>query len=160
MFPTWEKVLFSRTLCGVALLSLAACTPPPPTLSIDKGYIRLNAVPNRPAVAYFTIHGGTSDVTLLSVTTPVSVKSELHESMSHQSMNGGTMAKMTPIGDFPVRAGSTNVFAPGGKHLMLFDMNPGVKPGRRVKLTFTFSNGQRIDHGVMAIAAGAPAPTE
>lgn len=146
--------MFRRFLCA-ALLPLAACTQPPPQLSVDKGYIRLNAVQNRPAVAYFTIHGGTSDVTLLSVTTPVSVKSELHESMTADHM-----AKMTPIGDFQVRAGSTNVFAPGGKHLMLFDMNPGIKPGRAVKLTFTFSNNQRIDLGVPTIAAGAPAPTE
>lgn len=144
-----------RRFLSVALLPLAACTQPPPALSVDKGYIRLNAVPSRPAVAYFTIHGGTSDVTLLSVSTAVSVKSELHESMS-----SGNMAKMTPIGDFPVRAGSTNVFAPGGKHLMLFDMNPGIKPGRPVKLTFTFSNNQRIDLGVPTIAAGAPAPKE
>ncbi len=144
-----------RRFLSVALLSLAGCTQPPPALSVDKGYIRLNAVPSRPAVAYFTIHGGTSDVTLLSVSTPVSVKSELHESMNHAGM-----AMMKPIGDFPVRAGSTNVFAPGGKHLMVFDMNPGIKPGRAVKLTFTFSNNQRIDLGVPTIAAGAPAPTE
>ena len=144
-----------RRFLSIALLPLAACTQPPPALSVDKGYIRLNAVSSRPAVAYFTIHGGSSDVTLLSVTSPVSIKSELHESMT-----AGHMAKMTPIGDFPVRAGSTNVFAPGGKHLMLFDMNPGVKPGRRIKLTFTFSTGQRIDLGVPTIAAGAPAPKE
>ena len=151
--------MFIKFLCTAALLSLAACREPP-TLSIDKGYIRLNAVPNRPAVAYFTIHGGTADVTLLSITSPVSVKSELHQSMTRQAANGGHMATMAPIGDFPVRAGSTNAFAPGGKHLMLFDMNPGVKPGRIVPLTFTFSNGQRIDYNAKTIAAGAPAPTE
>ena len=147
--------MFTRTLCAASLLLLAACSQPPPALSIDKGYIRLNAVPSRPAVAYFTIHGGTSEVTLLSITSPVSVKSELH-----QSMTSGNMATMAPIGDFPVRAGSSNVFAPGGKHLMLFDMNPGVKPGRVIPLTFTFSNGQRIDYRATAIAAGAPAPTQ
>ena len=146
--------MFTRTLFAVALLSLAGCSQPP-VLSIDNGYIRLNAVQSRPAVAYFTIHGGTADITLLSITSPVSVKSELH-----QSMTSGNMATMAPIGDFSVRAGSSNVFAPGGKHLMLFDMNPGVKPGQFISLTFTFSNGQRIDYAAKTIAAGAPVPTE
>ena len=144
--------MFIRSLSMIALVMLGACSRPP-TLSIDKGYIRLNAVPSRPAVAYFTIRGGTADVTLLSITSPVSVKSELH-----QSMTSANMATMAPINDFKVRGGTINVFAPGGKHLMLFDMNPGVKAGRIVPLTFTFSNGQRIDCDAKTIAAGAPVP--
>ncbi len=143
-----------RSIPVFALLALAACGSPP-ALSVDKGYIRLAAVPGRPAVAYFTVHGGTSDTTLIDVNSPVSVKSEMH-----QSMSAGTMATMKPLGDVPVRAGSSVVFAPGGKHLMLFDMNPGIKPGRKVTLTFTFSNNQRIEYDVPTIAAGAPAPSE
>ncbi|MCH3005825.1 copper chaperone PCu(A)C, partial [Listeria monocytogenes] len=55
---------------------------------------------------------------------------------------------------------STTVFKPGGKHVMLFDMTPGIKPGRAVTLTFTFSNNQRVLYDAPTIAAGAPAPTE
>ncbi len=137
----------------VAALALGACSSAPPTLSVDKGYIRLAAVPSRPAVAYFTIHGGTADTALIAVSSDVSVKNELHE-----SMQSGGMAAMKPLGDVPIRSGSTVVFAPGGKHVMLFDMNPGIKPGRAVTLTFTFANNQRILFDAPTIAAGAPAP--
>ena len=134
-------------------LILEACSAGPPTLSVDKGYIRLAAVPSRPAVAYFTIHGGTSDTTLIAVSSEVSVKNELHE-----SMKAGDMTSMKPLEDVPIRSGSTVAFKPGGKHVMLFDMNPGVKPGRVVTLTATFSNNQRILLDAPTIAAGAPAP--
>lgn len=135
-------------------LALGGCSQPP-VLSVDNGYIRLAAVPSRPAAAYFTIHGGPSATTLLSVSSDVSVKSELHESMSAHGM-----ATMQPIGDLPIPAASTTVFKPGGKHLMLFDMNPGIKPGRKVTLTFTFANNQRVLYDAPTIAAGDPAPAE
>lgn len=142
-----------RSWVLVVALALGACGGGPPKLSVDKGYIRLAAVPSRPAVAYFTIHGGTADTTLIAVSSDVSIKNELH-----QSMQSGGMAAMKPLGDVPIPAGSTVAFVPGGKHLMLFDMNPGIKPGRAVTLTFTFANNQRIEFDAPTIAAGAPPP--
>lgn len=141
-----------RLTIAFPVLALTACHAPP-ELSIDHGYIRLAAVPSRPAVAYFTLHGGPADTVLIAVGSPVSVKSELHE-----SMNAGGMATMKPLGDVGVPAGSTIDFKPGGKHLMLFDVNPGIKPGRVVTLTFTFADGRRIDYDAKTIAAGAPVP--
>lgn len=138
----------------LSAFALAACSHPP-VLAVDKAYIRLNAVPTRPAVAYFTIHGGTADMTLIDVSSDVSVKSEMHESMAAHGM-----AAMQPIHDVPVRAATDTAFAPGGKHVMLFDMNPGVKPGRKVPLTFTFANNQRLLATATVIAAGAPVPAE
>lgn len=140
-------------LSGIALLPVLAACSAPPRLSVDKAYIRLAAVPSRPAAAYFTIHGGAADTTLIAVSSDVSIKNELHE-----TMQSGGMATMQPIGDVPIRAGSTNVFAPGGRHLMMFDMNPGIKPGRAVTLTFTFSDNRRLLFDAPTIAAGAPAP--
>ncbi|MET3825821.1 MULTISPECIES: copper chaperone PCu(A)C [Sphingomonas] len=135
------------------LAGLAACHEPP-TLSVDHGYVRLGTMPSRPSAGYFTIHGGPTETTLIAVNSPVAVKSELHESMT-----AGGMATMKPLGDLKIPALSTTEFKPGGKHLMLFDMNPGIKPGRPITLTFTFSDGRRIDSLVPTIAPGAPAPT-
>ena len=137
----------------IAALALGACGSGPPKLSVEKGYIRLAAAPRSPAVAYFTIHGGTADTALIAVSSEVSIKNELH-----QSMQSGGMASMKPLGDVPIPSGATVAFAPGGKHLMLFDMNPGIKPGRVVTLTFTFANNQRILFDAPTVAAGAPAP--
>lgn len=142
-----------RRLFAVFLpIGLAACHSPP-ELKIDHGYVRLGAVPTRPSAGYFTIHGGTVATTLIAVSTPVGVKSELHESMT-----AGGMSTMKPLGDLRIPAGSTTVFKPGGKHLMIFDINPGIKPGRAITLTFTFADGRRIDTLVPTIAPGAPAP--
>lgn len=153
MFPKREKVVHIRNFALVGVLALAACHSPP-VLSVDPGYVRLAAVPSRPAVAYFTLHGGVADSTLIAVNTDVAVKSELHE-----SMQASGMATMKPLGDVPVPARSTIAFKPGGKHLMLFDMNPGIHPPRAITLTFTFATGQRILVDEPTIAAGAPAPT-
>lgn len=143
-----------RLIHVLGLLALAGCGTPP-ELAVDQGYIRLNAVPDRPAVAYFTVHGGPADATLIDVGSPVSIRSEMHESMA-----AGGMTTMKPLDRVPIRAGSTTAFAPGGKHVMLFGMNPGIKPGQRVMLTFTFSNNQRIEFSAPTIAAGAAPPAE
>ena len=49
-------------------------------------------------------------------------------------------------------------FAPGGKHAMLFDVNPGIKPGGTITFIFTFADGLRIQQDAGVIAAGDPAP--
>lgn len=133
--------------------ALTGCTQPP-ELSVDGAYVRLPAVAGRPGVAYFTVHGATEGTKLISVTSPVVIRSELHE-----SMKSGAMSSMAPIRDVPVPARAELVFAPGGKHVMLFDINQQVKPGSTVKLLFTFANNTRITVQAPAIAAGAPAPT-
>lgn len=133
---------------------LLACGGPA-QVSVDHGYVRLAAVPRSPGAAYFTLHGGATPTTLLSVSTDVAIKAEIHE-----SMNSGGMSSMKPLDTLPVPARAEVRFAPGGKHVMLFDVNPGVKPGRHITLVFVFSNGRRITKVVPSVAAGDPAPSE
>lgn len=140
-----------KTIGLAAMLSwaLAACSAPP-ELSVDDAWVRLNAVPSRPAAAYFTLHGGAADATLINVTTDVAVRSEMHESMS-----GG----MKPLASVAVPATGKVAFRPGGRHVMLFNVNPGIRPGeRRMLLTFTFSDGTRIQRKAQVLGAGDPAP--
>ncbi len=135
-----------------AAVMVAACGQPA-QIFVDKGYVRLPAVPGNPGVAYFTLHGGTDDTRLLSVTAPSVIKSELHESMS-----SGQMATMSPIKDVPLPAKAKITFAPAGKHVMLFDINKSIKPGDTMKLIFTFANNLKIEYDAPVIAAGDPAP--
>lgn len=135
-----------------ATVMLAACGRPA-QIFVDKGYVRLPAVPGRPGVAYFTLHGGTDATKLLSVTAPSVIRSELHESMSN-----GQMTSMAPIKDVPVPSRATITFAPGGKHAMLFDINKSVKPGDTMTLIFTFSNNLKIEYDAPVITAGDQAP--
>jgi len=134
-----------------ALVTLGACQRH--DMFIDKGYVRLAAVKGQPAAAYFTLHGSGKDNTLISVSTEYAIRSEMHESMK---MNG--MSAMKPIDHLPLPAGGTIAFAPGGKHLMLYDVNPEIVPGRTLALTFTFSDGTRLQYPALVIAAGAAPP--
>ncbi len=135
-------------------LALGGCQQPK-EIYADQGYVRLAAVKGNPAVAYFTLHGGKADNVLLSVTSPVVIKTELHESMS-----AGGMASMAPIKSVPLPADAKVAFQPGGKHVMLFDVNPSVKPGDTMPLVFTFADNLRIQIDAPVVAAGAPAPKQ
>ncbi|MDO7842607.1 copper chaperone PCu(A)C [Sphingomonas immobilis] len=136
----------------VSLAGLDGCGQPK-QVYIDDAYIRTAAAPGRPASGYFTLHGGTAATTLISVHTEVAIKTEMHESMTH-----GGMAMMKPIDHVALPADATVAFKPGGKHLMIFDLNPGMKVGKTITLVFTFSDGTRLEKEAVLIAPGAAAP--
>ena len=134
---------------GAAVVALAGCAQPA-QLSVDGAWVRLAAVKGRPAAAYFTIHGGPTDATLINVTTDVAIRAEMHESMA-----SGGVSSMKPIARVAIPAKTEIVFAPGGRHVMLFDMNPGIIPGdRRITFTFSFADGTRILQNATVVGAG------
>ncbi|MCI1141584.1 copper chaperone PCu(A)C [Sphingomonas sp. WKB10] len=104
--------------------------------------------------AYFTLHGGRSDATLIDVSADVAVRAEIHESMS----GAGGMAGMKPLASVAVPAGAKVVFAPGGKHVMLFDINPRAKAGKIFNLTLNFANGGRMYVPATIVGPADPAP--
>jgi copper(I)-binding protein len=135
-------------------VALTACGKPP-ELSAKDAWIRLAAVPDRPAGGYVDITGGTAKATLLAASTPVALRTEIHESMEH-----GGMMKMEALGQVDVPPGVTISFAPGGKHLMFFDVSPELKPGATAPLTLKFAEGQTLTLDAKVIAAGDPAPAK
>jgi copper(I)-binding protein len=135
------------------LAALAACGPEP-QLRVSDGWVRLSPLPDRPSAAYFTIHGGPAPAELISVRSTVAIRTEIHDMV----MDGNVM-RMRPItGNVPVPALGTVAFAPGGKHIMLFNVNPGIKPGSAMPFIFTFADGTRISYNARAQAAGDPPP--
>jgi copper(I)-binding protein len=139
-------------LLFLSVLVLGGCGQPK-QVYIDKAYIRTAAAPGRPASGYFTLHGGTAATTLISVHTEVAIKTEMHESTT-----SGGMASMKPVDHVALPADGTVAFAPGGKHLMIYDLNPGMKVGKTITLVFTFSDGSRLEKEAVLIAPAAPAP--
>lgn len=136
-----------------ALFILSACHAAPQPVAKD-AWIRLPAVPERPGAAFFTLTGGDHDTQLLSVTTPLAIRTELHETMK---MQNGAMT-MAPMNNVPLPAGQTVAFQPGGKHVMLFDVNPDAKPGQTVPLKLSFADGTTIDLAAKTVRAGAAKP--
>jgi len=135
----------------VLLLGISGCSAR--QFYIDHGYVRLAAAPGRPAVAYFTLHGGPTDTTLVAVHSEFSLRTEMH-----QSMTSGGMAAMKPLDQVALPAGGKVAFKPGGMHVMLFGLNPVIKPGKTMTLQFTFADGNRYDYDALVIAPGDPAP--
>ncbi|WEK43133.1 MAG: copper chaperone PCu(A)C [Candidatus Sphingomonas colombiensis] len=138
----------------LAAAALAGCAQEK-ELAVQDAWVRLAAVPGRPAAGYFTLNGGPADATLINVSTDVAVRTEMHE--MKPAAPGGMMS-MDAVQQVRVPALQTVRFAPGGQHAMLFDVNPSVKPGSQITFTFTFSDGLRIQQQANVIAAGDPPP--
>ena len=134
-------------------LALSGCGKPK-QLYVDHAWVRLPAVRAQPGAAYFTIHGGKTDATLIAVNTDVAIRSELHESMA----GGGGMETMKPLASVAIPARTAVTFQPGGRHVMLWNINPGIKPGRRITLTLTFADGTRILQDAPVVDAGGAEP--
>lgn len=129
----------NRLMAASALLIVTAGCSDPPPLYVDGGYVRLNANPAAPSAAYFTIHGGGDPVVLRNIATEEAVRLEIHESMTQ-----GGMASMKPVEAVDVPAKSTVKLEPGGKHVMLWQINQQALADGKMTFTFTFSNGDRI----------------
>lgn len=120
---------------------------------VTVAWVRLAAVPGRPAAGYFTLSAGAVPVELVGVASPLA-RIELHG----MSMAGGVM-RMAALPSVRVAANKRASFAPGGRHLMLFNLPASVRPGTTVPLTFRFASGTKIAVAAVAGAAGTDAPT-
>lgn len=129
-----------RSLFAIVLpaLALTACAKEK-KLTVADAWVQYSPVKGNPSAAYFTIHGGAQDVSLIGVSTDVAIRSEMHETMTH-----GTMASMKPLANVQIPAGATVKFEPGGKHVMLWSINPGIAPPKHITLNLAFSNGDHI----------------
>ena len=141
-----------RIVMALGLAGLLAACAQPRELAVDGAWVRLGAVPGSPAAGYFVVHGGPAPATLISVTTDVTIKSEMHETMTK-----GSMSEMAPLQRVEIPANTDVAFKPGGRHVMLFNVNPGITPERKITFTFAFSDGTRILRNADVIAAGDPA---
>ncbi len=140
----------TRWMALMATILLAGCQQAP---SVRDAWVRLPAVPGRPAAGYAIVRGRSSgnDV-LTSVASPAVARAELHESMAS---HGGMMA-MQPLPKVAIKG--TVGFDPGGKHIMLFGLSNDLRAGGTVPLTFGFDDGTKVTVDARLVAAGDPAP--
>lgn len=135
-------------LCLATALMLPACGRPD-EVTVDKAWVRLPAVPGRPAAGYAIVQGSDRPMTLLRVSADTAIRTEMHE-----TMRNGRMTSMRPLDSLSLPARGEIDFEPGGRHLMLFGINPSVKPGGTMVLTFNFGDGTRVSRKAMVVAAG------
>jgi copper(I)-binding protein len=138
------------------LTALAGCNSgTESSRSVSNAWIRLAAVEGRPAAGYATVAATPDHVALVSVTSPSAGRIEIHETMTH-----GTMAGMRKLDRIDVSKEREIVFAPGGRHLMLFDLDAGLKPGGEADLVFHYENGGTSTLPARIVAAGDENPFE
>lgn len=142
---------------AVVLLVMAMATGIAPVAAatvsrITRAWVRLPAVPGRPAAGYFTLTAGSAAVVLTTVASPLA-RVELHG----MSMAGGVM-RMDALPSVRIAADERASFVPNGRHLMLFDLPASVKPGAAIPLSFRFADGSTVKVDAIARAAGADAP--
>jgi copper(I)-binding protein len=126
-------------------LSLAACGGPDSAEQMRANFgvrgatLRLNPNPAAPSAAYFTLAAG-HEARILTGASSVDVERiEMHE-----NMQSGGMASMSPIDRLTVPADGEVVFAPGGKHLMLFGIKPAALAAGRLTIDLTFGDGSTL----------------
>ncbi len=134
--------------------ALAATPAAAADLSVSNAWVRLPAVPGRPAAAYFMINGGNKPQTVIGVSSPSAKKAEMHES----TMVGGLM-RMGPLPKLVVGKSQAVMFAPGGKHVMLFGLDPRIKPGGTVKLNLKLGDGGTASVDAKATGAANSPPS-
>lgn len=93
------------------------------------------------AAAYFVVHNKGSDADrLLSASTPMAGKAELHE---HIHADG--LMKMQQVQNVEIPAGGEVKFEPMGYHVMLFNLKQQAKDGERFPLTLTFEKAGAVE---------------
>jgi len=122
----------------VAPLALVSCAEPQP-LYVDQAWIRPNPNGQGPAAGYLVIHGGEAAVRLLRVTSDAAMRIEMHQSVTQDGMT--TMEKIDSL-DVPAKEKVT--LEPGGKHLMIFNINPAAIQAGKLTMTLLFSNDDRL----------------
>ena len=124
-----------------ALALLTASCGRPAELRVSDVVLKLSPVDDNPSALYFTVHGGTQDVTLLRVSSPSVLRAEMHDSAKDAKTG---MMTMTKIDRIEVPAEGKVEFKRGGKHVMLWGVNLIARRLEKIETEFVFSNGDRI----------------
>ena len=102
--------------------------------------------------AYLTIVSPTTD-RLVSVSTPVAKKAELHT----MTMKGMVM-EMRPVQGVDIPADQAVSLKPGGEHIMLLGLNQPLREGQSFQMTLSFEKAGPRPVTVMVEKSGATGP--
>jgi copper(I)-binding protein len=125
-------VFFSYAISGVLFAE---------PLKIIDPYVRAlpPGVPN--SAAFLVIENPTArSTTLIGAQTEIAARAELH---NHLSEDG--VMKMRQVKEIEIPAKGSVTLAPGGLHIMLFELTSTPKPGDTVPITLIFADDSRID---------------
>lgn len=161
--------MFSRTTGRAALSLLAtivfALAPAMAqvyegkAVSVTHPWARATPGSSTIGAAYVEFSGlkGSQGDKLIGASSPAAGRIEIH---THEMANG--VMKMRKVDAAGVAAGETRKLAPGGDHLMLFDLKAPLKQGEKIPLTLKFETSGEIpvEAAIESVGAMAPHGTE
>lgn len=103
----------------------------------DEAWVRSTLAGQDVSAAYMTLTSQ-RDMQLVSVESDVTQSVEIHS----MTMQNGVM-KMRMLKELPLTAGKPYKLAPGGYHLMLFDLKKPLTVGDKVNFILTFKSGSQ-----------------
>ncbi len=110
-------------------------------LTIAHPWARATIGQGKTGAAYLTLTiAGDDTDQLVAVETEVAARAELH----NHTMTDGVM-KMRQVEAIEVAPGSPSVLAPGGLHVMLFDLKAPLIEGESFPMTLVFEKSGRIE---------------
>jgi copper(I)-binding protein len=152
---------FSRTFTFAALVASLFAVPARAEdvkagdLVISQAWSR--ATPNGAKIAggYLTIENkGTAPDKLIGGSGDIAGKVEVHE----MSVNNGVMTMRPLDKGLAIEPGKTVKLAPGGYHLMMFDLKGPLKQGEKVPVTLEFEKAGKVNVSLDVQGVGAQAP--
>ena len=156
------KTLFAAAALAATAVSLAACSDGagsgtaakdanPTGLTVSNARMMLPPVAGNPAAIYFDLkNDGKRAVAVRRADVADAKSASMHDMMDYN--HEMTMADMGPL---TVPAGETIKFAPGGKHVMVFDLSPEIEAGGTTEMTLTVAGGDKVSFPVPVQAAGS-----
>jgi len=141
--------LMAIVLLGMSLFGGTGVMSQQQAPTASNAWVRLPAASGRPGAGYLLLQGGAEADALVGASSPATERIEIHS----MTIEGGVM-RMRAEPSIPVPAGQTVEFRPGGNHLMLFGLDPRLKPGERVPITLTFRSGASATVQAQARPAG------
>ena len=134
-----NRWIFTVAAAASALL-LGSCGPTP-QLKVKEAVLTLSPVDSNPSAFHFNVYGGPEDVYLLRVSSPSTIRTEMHDVTVDPKTGAVTMA---PLNRLLIPAGETVAFKKGGKHVMMWGVNLIPRRLGEIETEFLFSNDVRI----------------
>jgi len=155
MRPTTRTLAFAILFAGLIAAPARAEEVKAGDLVITQAWTR--ATPNGAKIGsgYFTVENkGTTADRLIGVSADVAGKVEVHE----MATNNGVMTMRPLDKGLTIDPGKTVKLAPGGYHLMMFDLKSPLKQGEAVPVTLEFEKTGKVKVSLDVQGIGAQGP--
>lgn len=123
-----------RSLCFSLFFALAACAQADADITISEAWVRATAPGQKVAAAYMSL-SSKQGATLMSAECDLAGSVEIHT----MTMENDVM-KMRMLDQLVLPAGKTVSLAPGGLHLMMFDLKQPLDAGKQANFTLNFKS--------------------